>query len=425
MHESFLHYVWQFQYFDKSKIKTDEEERLLVFNPGMLNTDAGPDFLNAKIRMNEMEWSGSVEIHTKSSEWENHKHSKDAAYDNVILHVVWIDDRKVFRSDGSPIPTLELKGRIEESLIRNYRSLVNSPALIPCANHFKDVPDLLKVSMIDKALSLRLEQKSDEVLKHLKSNKNDWEETTYQLLARSFGFKVNNESFSALAKAIPLKILLKHFSSPLQIEALLFGQAGFLEEPVKDEYSKSLQREYKVLAKKYDLEKNRINKSQWKFLRLRPGNFPTLRIAQLAALIYSHRNIFSKFLETEDASSLNKIFETSPSVYWKTHYQFEKKAKQTVPPLGSSSIDNLIINVVVPLWIAYGLQKDLQNFMDRSINVLQQLSAEQNAITKRWKVLGLKSKNAHDSQALIEQYNNFCKRRKCLQCVIGNSLLKS
>jgi hypothetical protein len=424
MTEAFLHYVWQFQYFNKSDLLTTDGDPVSIFSPGNRNTHAGPDFFNAKIRIGEIDWAGSAEIHVHSSGWTDHRHDEDDAYENVILHVVWKEDKKIRRRDHSLLPTLELKNRVHEKLLLQYRRLVNDPNQIPCASFLPSVPSLTWLSMLDKALMQRLETKASQVQTMLARNNNDWDETTYQMLCRNFGFKVNAEPFEQLAQSLPYKALLKHADQPVQVEALLFGQAGFLEERAADDYFLLLKREYMLLGKKFNLYANRLNKVQWRFLRLRPANFPTLRIAQLAALIGNRKNIFSRVLEALSYQDLHVLFSVNQSSYWQHHYQFCKPVSEAIPPVGTMSIDNIIINTVVPLLVAYGKVRDEQELIDRAVDILQHVAAEENAITKNWNALGVKSSSAGDSQALIELNNSFCLKRRCLDCNIGFSIIQ-
>ena len=424
MHESFLYYVWQLQYFEKKDLRTTDGEKVEIIKPGILNTDSGPDFSNAKIKIGDLEWAGTVEIHDKASAWAEHHHDDDKAYDNVVLHVVWQNDKPVFRADKSAMPTLELQQLVNESLISEYKKLVNSPTSIPCERSFANVDELVKLSMLEKALMQRLESKATQVIQLLRHNQNDWEEITYQLLARNFGFKVNYEPFFQLAQAVPYKILLKHSDNLLQMESLLFGQAGFLDDAIDHEYMKLLQREYLVFAKKYSLENTQLNKSIWKYLRLRPANFPTLRIAQFSALFYERKNLFSQIIEAENLQDLRNLFKVTPSEYWNHHYRFGHKTVRSLAGVGDSSIDNLMINTVIPILVSYGKDKDEQSFVDRGVSFLQQLQPESNKITKAWDGLGLAAKSAFDSQGLIELNNNFCLKRKCLSCTIGSAILK-
>lgn len=424
MSESFLYYVWQFQYFNKTNLLTTDGDSINIFVPGIRNSHAGPDFQNARVKINNIEWIGSVEIHVNAADWVSHQHQFDDAYENVILHVVWKNDKALQRNDGTYLPTLELKDRVDLNLLLAYKKLVSSPEQIPCVNALHNVPELLKVSMLDKALLVRLEHKAQEILYSLEHNKNDWEQTAYQVIAKNFGFKVNTEPFGQLASGLPHKILMKHADKLLQLEALLLGQAGFLESELNDGYYQSLKREYTLLSQKYNLVSNKVLQAQWKFLRLRPANFPTIRLAQFAGLIFSQRNLFSKIIDSESAKDLINLFTTPQSEYWRVHYHFTKKAKSALPNLGINSIENVIINSVVPLMVAYGKLKDDVKFTERAIRILEELHPEDNHITRHWKHLGMSLKTSFDSQAYIELYNNFCFKRRCLDCTIGASILK-
>ncbi len=424
MHESFLHYVWQLQYFTKQNLISSQGEPIHIFNPGFLNTHAGPDFSNAKIAIGDVQWIGTVEIHIYSSDWLVHKHHVDGAYENVILHVVWDNDKPVKRKDGTWLPTLELKNRVDDNLILKYKRLMNSPEEIPCMAAFASVPDVEKFSMIDKSVTTRLEAKANEVMKMHERNNHDWAETCYQTIGKNFGFKVNADPFLQLTQSLPYKILLKHSDRLDQLEALLFGQAGFLDDICDDEYSKQLKKEYEFLSTKYDLVKWKLKKSQWRFLRLRPANFPTIRIAQLATLLFHQKNIFSKLLESS-YQGLIEIFTIHQSSYWRTHYAFHTGETKEVPPFGEMSRDLVIINSVVPLLVAYGRMQGEQEWIDRAVSILQEIPPETNAITKRWASIGQKASSAFDSQGLIELYNSFCLKKRCLDCNIGASIMKS
>ncbi len=423
MNESFLHYIWQFQYFNKTDLKTTEGEEVAIMKQGIYNTNAGPDFSQSKIKIGKIEWAGNVEVHVRGSEWYNHKHEQDPAYENVVIHVVWENDKPVYRQDKTLLPTLELKNRIDESLFHSYKKLVRSSSDVACEKSIRSVDQVVQLSMLDKALTQRLETKSSSVISLLKNNRGDWEETTYQWLAKAFGFKVNSDPFFELAKTISFKILQKQ-KSLLAKEAILFGVAGMLTTKTKDEYITSLYDEYQFLRKKFKLEDGELSPAQWKFLRLRPANFPTIRIAQFASILHHHQNIFSKLIEIKDAKALTNIFSTQQSSYWQKHFRFGKPAKGKVAELGQSSVENLIINTVAPLWVAYGRSKDDQVYIEKALDFLNQIGGEQNKITRQWEKIGVKIKTAFDSQACIELYNNFCKKRQCLNCNIGISILK-
>jgi hypothetical protein len=297
MKEDFLQYVWQYQYFDQAELQTAEGERVLVIRPGHRNADAGPDFLGAQLLLNEVKWAGSVEIHLRASDWLRHQHQHDPKYDQVILHVVWENDSPITRTDGSPIPTLALRGRVAVDLLSSYQNLLHSPASLPCAPFIKAVPDLTRKSMQDRALMERLEEKADLVLQQYRSTGQDWEATAYQVLAAAFGFKINQEPFARLSRALPLAVLKRHRQALFQLEALLLGQAGLLPgEKEGDDYTQRLGKEYAYLAHKYELAPNALRASDWNFLRLRPSNFPTVRLAQLAALLATREHLFSSLL---------------------------------------------------------------------------------------------------------------------------------
>ncbi len=426
MREDFLHFIWQFQYFDQQQLQTTDRQSISVLYPGAKNTDAGPDFKQARVLINDVEWTGSVEIHLKSSFWDIHQHQHDRAYNNVVLHVVWQDDRPVRRADQSSIPTLELKGRVNLDWLYRYQSLIQNQAPIPCANLLAQVNPLKKMMMLDRVLVERLEKKAFLIRALLVSNQQDWEETTYQLLAKNFGFKVNSEVFLRLSQGLPLKIIRKHQDHPEQIEALLFGQAGFLEaitQSEADDYTRRLCREYTFLSKKYQLADQRLEVTQWKFLRLRPANFPTVRISQLATLLSQEQNLFSLLCHSKADLPLKRLA-VKPSAYWQQHYHFHKPARKTVPGLGKSSIENILINTVAPLMASYALEKDQSAYMDKAIALLENLKAENNRIIKMWKELDMTVQHAQDTQALIELYQSYCQAKKCLQCSIGLNLVQ-
>lgn len=428
MNESFLHFLWQFQNFDKSNLQTTDNEVVETIKIGRLNADAGADFQDARIIIGEVEWAGSVEIHLKSSDWDIHKHQFDTSYQNVILHVVWEDDKPILRKDGTKIPTITLCERADKNLLRKYEAMMESKAEMPCQNQFMAVDDIKKLSMLDKVLMKRLQDKSLIVSYFLEENKQDWEETTYQLLAKNFGFKLNAEPFLSLSKNLPLKILQKHRDNLGQIEALIFGVAGFLKdennETAWDDYRKNLRKEFQFLASKYQLQDKILGQHEWKYLRLRPANFPTVRLAQFARFIHENANLFSVLIHLENVKSLANILKVKQSEYWTEHYVFGKKAEGKVPTLGNASVENVVINTVVPLLVAYANQKDNRDYLEKAIRLLEEISAEENNITKHWQSMGLKIKSAFDSQASIEWHNHFCLAKKCLECNVGVDILR-
>lgn len=423
MNEEFLHYVWKFQLFHQQQLTTTTSESLDIIKSGSHNTDAGPDFFNARIRLNTTEWAGNIEVHVNASDWKKHFHQNDKAYNNVILHVVYEANEIIYRNTGEPIPTLELKGKIPQKHYNNYLQFKNSKDWIPCQKQIEKVPELVVNGMLDRLLLERLERKATTIIDTLKLNNNNWEETFYRHLARNFGFKTNAEPFELLAKALPLVYLGKHKNNLLQIEALFFGQAGLLEKHFNDKYLQALQNEYVFLKHKFNLQP--IDAHLWKFLRLRPANFPTIRIAQFANLIYNSTHLFSKILETENLEKLQSLLNTNVSDYWQSHYTFDKLSVEKPKHLGEDAINTILINSIVPFLFVYGKLKNEEKYIDRSIQFLEQTRGENNVIIKKWKTLKFSVKTAHSTQALLQLKNEYCNNKKCLHCSIGNYLLKN
>lgn len=356
--EDFLHYLWRMQLFNLEDLATTTDIPIQILSFGELNTNAGPDFLNAKIKIGETIWVGNVEMHVKASEWLKHKHQDDDAYNNVILHVVYDNDKTIQRKTGEPIDTLELRKRIPANIIGQYIRLMNNEAWIPCQYHFPKIPDITKSLWIDRLMIERLEGRVKILEKELIDNGNNWEVTFYHRLARNFGSKINTEPFEVLAKTTPLLTLAKHKNSLFQLEALIFGQAGFLQADFEEEYPNALKKEYEFLQKKYSLFP--LMPAIWRFMRLRPANFPTVRLAQFAALIHQSTHLFSKILEAETIEAVRQLFENiEVSEYWLTHYKFDKASKKRTKKLGKSTIDLFIINTIVPFLFYYGREKRL------------------------------------------------------------------
>ena len=423
MNEEFLHYIWKFKLFNQLDLITIDNEQVEIIKVGQHNSDAGPDFFNAKIKVGDTLWAGNVEVHINASDWQKHNHQNDNAYDNIILHVVFNADIVLKRISGETIPTIELKDKISEKVIQNYLYFKSNKDWIPCEKQIAAVPPFIVNSTIDKLLLERLERKSKTIIDNLALNTNNWEETFYQLLARNFGFKTNAEPFELLAKSLPSLIIAKHKSSLLQIEALLFGQAGFLDEHYEDAYLQKLQNEYVFLKQKYKLKS--IDKHLWKFLRLRPVNFPTIRISMFANLIYTSTHLFSKIIEMESYNELKKLMNVEASVYWHTHYIFDKESKHKIKHLGNDSINTILINTIVPFLFVYGKQKDNEKYVERALKFLEQTEGEKNSIITKWKVLGISAETAYSTQALLQLKNEYCTNKKCLNCSVGNYLLKN
>jgi hypothetical protein len=426
MQEEFLWHIWKFRLFDNRDLQTVSGEEIKIIKVGEHNSDSGPDFFNARIKIGGTEWAGNVEIHTNASDWHKHKHTTDKAYNNIILHVVHEADEKLFRKGGEEIPTLELKDRIPQEVYGKYLQFKSSKDWIPCEKQIASVDKFTLNNWLDnwldRLLVERLERKSKTITDSLKQNKNNWEETFYQMLARNFGQKINSEPFELLAKALPVSVLAKHKNNLLQIESLLFGTAGMLEKDFKDDYPNELKKEFKFLKSKFKLKP--IDSSLWKFMRLHPPNFPTIRISQFANLIYKSSHLFSKILEANSVKQIISLLETETSEYWQTHYRFDKISPKRKKKLGSDSINTIIINTIIPFLFIYGKQKREEKFCDNALSFLEKLSPENNSIISKWRSIGIPAKSSYETQALLQLKNEYCSQKKCLSCGVGNFLLK-
>lgn len=425
MYENFLHYLWRTRRLDTSQLLTTDGDSLEILDFGEYNTNSGPDFLNARIKIGDMTWAGNVEMHVKSSDWLQHGHQHDAAYQNVVLHVVFEADIPIFhQKEGHTegVKCLELKHRIPEGIYKKYWVLLNNAYWIPCQHHFYQVSDLVKTVWAERLLIERLERKTTDIASVLQRNKNDWEETFYQFLARYFGLKVNAEPMEWLARSLPNIILSKHKNQIIQIEALLMGQAGLLEADFKDDYPSLLKKEYQFLKHKHQLKP--IASVAWKFARLRPANFPTIRLAQLAQLIHQSTHLFSKVLATEDLKAIEKLFDVEVSDYWLTHYVWDTPSVSRPKRLGKTTLDLLIINVIVPFLFYYGKSRHEESYIERAFSFLKQIKPERNAITEGWENLGVQLDAADNAQAFIHLKTEYCDKKRCLECSIGHSIMK-
>ena len=420
MKEAFLQYVWKNGLFDHKDMRTETGEMIEVIKLGTYNTDSGPDFLNAKIRIGDILWVGNVEIHIRSGDWFRHKHHIDCAYDNVILHVVDHFDKDVCNTNGEVLKVHKL--RYSTTLFKEYEYIFRDRKFYSCFSEMRNEDSFSVNYWLQGLLIERLERKSNDVLRLYNYNHKSWEETLYQLVARYFGLNVNAEPFEQLARSLPLKYLARQRESSLQIEALLFGQSGLLDSLDSDTYQYTLIKEYEYLQKKYKLEP--INASMWKFMRTRPHNFPTLRIAQFAGLVNTSHSLFSSVIEATYIEDLRKLFEVSASVYWDTHFSFNKYTKRKSKMMGKSTIDIIIINAIIPTIFAYARYNNNDELRLRALGFLESLNCERNYITKSVKKMGVKLHSAADSQALIQLKNEYCDKKRCLHCEIGNKLIR-
>lgn len=421
--EDFLHFIWRFRLFNSLKLVCAGGEELQVLHPGILNKHAGPDFREAKLIIDQTIWVGHVEVHLNSLDWLLHGHQKNAFYDGVILHVVYKYDGPIYRTNGSLVPVLVLEGLFSAHLFENYRALLANVNRFPCEKHIGTMDQFHIYSFLPRVLVERFEQKSNEVFEKLEQNCGDWEQVFYTFIARSFGFNVNTIPFELLTAIMPLHILFKHKDNALQIEALLFGQAGFLEQEFFEDYPMQLQTEYLFLKQKYKLVP--MNQSIWKFLRMRPQNFPTIRLAQFAALIVKSNHLFSKIIKKNTLTELYALFDALPvNGYWLTHYHFNKKTKGVILQPGKSTIDSILINAVSLFLFCYGKYTDQPNLIEHAFDLLEKLPAERNAIVNQYRSSGLRISNAFTSQALLQLNKYYCNEKKCLNCSLGLKILK-
>ncbi|MFL5753107.1 MAG: DUF2851 family protein [Bacteroidia bacterium] len=421
MNEDFLHYVWKYRLFDQSDLKTTKDEAIRILHPGEHNLNAGPDFFNAKIKYADTLWVGNVEIHIKASDWRKHFHQEDEAYNNVVLHVVLEDDEEISSRNGNLVPALELKYRILPHVLSNYRLLDSGKSLIPCGSGITDVPSFILSSWLERLMIERLEEKTKVIKESLIENHSNWEETFYYFLAQNFGFRINAQPFLQLAKSLPLNLLAKHRSSLLQLEALLFGQSGMLSETFSGKYPRELQNEYAFLMHKNSLRP--MQKEAWKFLRMRPGNFPSLRIAEFASLIHTSSALFSRIIESGSIEELKSFFKVNVSEYWKTHYVFDRQSVAKEKRVGEEALENILVNTAIPFLFIYGKEKKQEAYCKKALGFLESLNAEDNSTIRKFVSLGIKPRDALQGQAMLQLYNRYCSLKKCLHCSVGNQLL--
>jgi len=421
MQEDFLHYIWQYKKLDVLHLKTTQNEPIYINSVGQYNLNSGPDFFNAQLKIGEQLWAGNVEIHIKSSDWFIHNHERDTAYNNVILHVVWEHDTEVYRRDNSEIPTLELKNYIDKQLLENYVKLYsNQNKWINCENQFAEVDSFILDHWLERLFFERLERKSNAIQELLINSKYDWEAVLFKLLAKSFGLKVNGEAFFSLAQSIDFSVIRKTQNKQEALEALLFGQAGMLEHDLQEVYYLNLVKEYQFLRQKFQLDNHYVFLMQ--FFRLRPPNFPTIRLSQLAMLYHTHQNLFSKVISINNLEKFYKLFNISTSSFWETHYTFEKQSKASAKTLSKSFMDLIVINTILPLKFCYSKHIG-HNMEDQIFTIASSISSEGNAIVDAFNSLKKVSHSCFQSQALIQLKTEYCNKNKCLQCAVGNAII--
>jgi hypothetical protein len=421
--EDLLHFFWKSKQIFARPVFTYAGHELKLLRIGYQNTHAGPDFEEVQLQIGDTIWAGSVEMHLKSSDWYAHHHEQDKAYENVILHVVYQHDKPVFRADGTELPVLVLEGLIPQNLVANYRRLIEAQTWIPCAAQVAQVDPIYTKQEVYRFLIQRLEEKADAHIQLLHTVKGSWDDAFYISLAAAFGFKLNALPFTLLAKSIPQLLLAKYKNSPLQVEALLFGQAGLLLEIFTEKYPLTLQKEYGYLQQKHKLIP--LEPSIWKFFRARPANFPSLRIAQFSALVQKSTHLFSTVLETESIVALHQLFLELPvHDYWETHYRFEKTSPKHSVQLGVHSVQSVLINTVATFLYAYGKFLNDEKYTLRAIDLLESMPAENNVLVREFAAIDFSVVHAATSQGLIQLKKTACDRKKCVSCGIGSQILQ-
>jgi len=420
MTERLLHFIWQMQYYNKTDLLTSSGERLIIIYPGQFNTNQGPDFQHASIKIQNTTWVGNIELHVKSSDWKAHGHNEDQHYNNVILHVVWENDVELTTGCRS-IPVLTLHNRVSKLLLTRYEEMMLAANTIPCQGSIAVVPDLVWKSWKTRLATERLQNRTQTIAKYLEQSNNHWEEVFWWMLAKNFGVTVNGNAFETIARSIGVTILAKHKNQIHQLECFLFGQAGLLNATFSDDYPKMLQREYQFYQKKYGFEP--IFQPVY-FLRMRPSNFPTVRLAQLAMLISQSTHLFAHVRYASTLKEIMELFDITANDYWHYRYRFDEPSIFHEKKLGKQMISNLIINTVIPAVFAYGHIQNEQAYKNKALQWLEELPQEQNSIIKKWETLQVPNETALDSQALTELTKNYCLNKNCLHCAVGAAILK-
>ncbi len=421
MKEDFLHYVWKLQKFDVCKFYTTNNEKLHIRNQGSQNLNSGPDFFNAQIELDGQLWAGNIEIHVKSSDWYAHNHETDPAYDNVVLHVVWEHDAEIFRKDGDTIPTLVVSKHIPKNTLVQYQKLFSKKEKwINCENDFASVEQFIKENWLERLFFERLQKKETILLKELKDSQNHWEALLFKMLCKNFGLKVNGDSFFSIAKSVDFSIIKKCSQERQDLEAILMGQAGLLEGENEDWYFKTLKTNYEFLKHKFGLHNENVIFP--KFFRLRPPNFPTVRLAQLAVLYSERDSLFSQVIAAKNIKDLYELFNLYGSEYWDTHYNFGISSLERKKRMTKKFVDLLVINTIIPLKFCYAMQQGL-DVSEEILKLASEISSEENIIVKKFNALKHKSKNVYQSQALLQLKNEYCDKNRCLHCGIGNAII--
>lgn len=421
MKEELLHFIWNYKLLKPQPLVSTSGSKIKIFHQGELNRDAGPDFFNARIEVDGVTLAGNIEVHVNSSDWDKHGHEKDSSYNNLILHVVYKHDKPIAQNKKYNVEVLELKNYLDDAVIKRYNKLISSTGKLTCSKEIKEVPEIKLNAWLERMLIERLESKTDYARQVFAASQNDFSQTFYLMLSRNFGFKVNAEPFELLAKHLPLSVLLKHSHNLLQVEALLYGTAGFLTKSYKAKYIQQLQNEFEFLKTKYKLKE--LDIKLWKFLRLRPANFPTVRLWQFAMLVHKCADIFKNPENYNTVDLLEKAISHKHEGYWSNRYKLDGSEVKSLKGLGKNSIENIIINTMAPFLFFYGQQNGKDKFIEAATECFEQLPFEDNVKTRNFTKAGLKFKTAAESQGLIHLFDNYCKNTRCLECGVASGFL--
>ncbi len=422
MEEQLLHFIWHRKLYADEALTTTTGQQVRVIHPGIPNHDQGPDFLQARIYIDDQLWAGHVEIHVRSSSWFLHSHERDTHYNNVILHVVWQEDQPARTEQGIVIPCIELYDRVDHGLLERYKLLMNNREWVPCASSLKQVSDLVRVSWLERLMAERLESKTDYIATILERCIGDWEQTFFVMLSRHLGSPANSDAMENLGLKIPLTVLRKHADRIDQIESILFGVAGMLTKDLHAPYPSRLKKEFDFLKMKYGLLT--IPSLQWKFMRMRPTHFPTVRIAQLAVILSKQQAFVQMIAGGAATKEWIHLFRVSPAdEYWQTHYHFKSESPVAGKMLGMDTAISLMINLVAPFMFFYGKRQGLSQLKEKAISLLSELPAEKNTIIKSWSACGWNAEDAVQTQALLHLKKQYCDQRRCLHCAVGLKVL--
>ncbi len=420
MNEDFIHYLWAFRLLGNNLCTTNDEQ-IQIISTGSRNFDSGPDIFNALILIGNTKWAGNVEFHVNSSDWFKHNHNNNNSYDNIILHVVYKNDQQIVRKNGMQIPTVEFRHSYNPTVFNNYQNFMNTRTNIPCSTLLNKLVPFETIQWLDNLMVERLEKKSKEINNQLDNSRNNLLQIYYQNIAKGLGYTTNSQAMEILATSIPLKILRKHSNSLHQIESLLFGQSGLLNSNLKDEYPRSLFHEYRFLKEKYSLKP--LKADIWRFMRMRPASFPTIRISQLSHIIFNTKGILNNTFELNSLSDIYYLLKSKASHYWNNHYRFDEEVLGKEKKLGITTINILLVNSIIPMMFVYGKSRNNHIYIDKALNWLSSIKPENNKITKEFTELGLTPINAMQSQSMIQLFNFYCIKKRCLHCRFGQILL--